>query len=132
MSTDFKYAVMKSVKPYGKFVPQLSKPVLRVLVQVSVHYLESKNKRCSPEVLDLAIKKLTHSGCEIPKNFCELFAAVLLIFQNFLRTPKGSVKDTELRDCLRELKYILSCYVVLGTLVKHYFLSDLPRTVSMI
>ncbi|KAL5284957.1 COMMD5 family protein [Megaselia abdita] len=109
MSSNFKYAVMKSVKPYGKFVPQLSKPVLRILIQVSVHYIESKNKKCSPEVLDMALKKLTHSGCEIPKNFCELFAAILLIMQNFLRTPKGSVKDQELRECLRELKFTEDC-----------------------
>lgn len=107
MSSNFKYTMLKTVKPYIKYVPQLSKPVLRVLIQVSVHYIESR--KCSPEVLDLALTKLTHSGCEIPENFCELFAAILQIMQIFLRTPKGSVKDDELRQCLRELKFTEEC-----------------------
>ena len=102
MSSNFKYNLSKCIKPYVKYVPQLSKSVLRVLIQVSVHYLESR--KCNAEVLDLALTKLTHSGNEIPENFCELFAAILQIMQIFLRTPKGSVKDEELRESLRELK----------------------------
>lgn len=73
---------------------------MRVLIQVSVHYIESS--KCSPEVLDLALNKLTHAGHTIPDNFCELFAAVLQIMQIFLRTPKGVVKPNELKDCLKE------------------------------
>ncbi|XP_055375285.1 COMM domain-containing protein 5 [Condylostylus longicornis] len=107
MSSNFKYTLFKSVKPYVRFVPQLSKPVLRVLIQVCVHYIESR--KCSPEILDLALTKLTHNGNEIPENFCELFAAILQIMQIFLRTPKGSVKDEELREGLRELKFTEEC-----------------------
>uniref|UniRef100_A0A0K8TQI0 COMM domain-containing protein 5 n=1 Tax=Tabanus bromius TaxID=304241 RepID=A0A0K8TQI0_TABBR len=107
MATNFRYTLMKAIKPYVKSIPHLSKPVLRVLIQVSVHYIESK--KCSPEVLDLALTKLSHSGCEISENFYELFAAVLQIMQIFLRTPKGSVKDEELRECLKELKFTDEC-----------------------
>lgn len=102
MSSNFKYTMVRTVRPYVKYFPQLTKPVLRVLIKVSVHYLESS--KCSPEELDLELTKLTHSGQDIPDNFCELFAAVLQIMQIFLRTPKGIVKDHELRDCLKELR----------------------------
>lgn len=33
MSTNFKYNVTKSLKNYTKYLPQLTKPVLRVLIQ---------------------------------------------------------------------------------------------------
>lgn len=33
MSTNFKYNLNKSLKKYVKYIPQLSKPVLRVLIQ---------------------------------------------------------------------------------------------------
>ncbi|XP_061390452.1 uncharacterized protein LOC133325743 [Musca vetustissima] len=97
MSTNFRYTVVKTIRPYVKFFPQLTKPVMRVLIQVSVHYIESS--KCSPEVLDLALNKLTHAGHPIPENFCELFAAILQIMQIFLRTP---VKPEELKDCLKQ------------------------------
>lgn len=74
---------------------------------MSVHYIESRN--CQPEVLDLAITKLSQTGCEIPENFCELFAAILQIMQTFLRTPKGSVREDELRECLKELRFTDEC-----------------------
>ncbi|XP_013102483.1 COMM domain-containing protein 5 [Stomoxys calcitrans] len=97
MSTNFRYTVVKTIRPYVKFFPQLTKPVMRVLIQVSFHYIESS--KCSPEVLDLALNKLTHAGHTIPENFCELFAAILQIMQIFLRTP---VKQDELKDCLKQ------------------------------
>ncbi|XP_018790296.1 PREDICTED: COMM domain-containing protein 5 isoform X1 [Bactrocera latifrons] len=107
MSSNFRYTMVRTVRPYVKYFPQLTKPVLRVLIKVSVHYLESS--KCSPEELDLELTKLTHSGQDIPDNFCELFAAVLQIMQIFLRTPKGIVKDHELRDCLKELRFTDEC-----------------------
>ena len=33
MATNFKYNLSKSLKKYTKYVPQLTKPVLRVLIQ---------------------------------------------------------------------------------------------------
>lgn len=130
MSTNFKYNLNKSLKKYVKYIPQLSKPVLRVLIQgrwksesnaksiasysnkfsslkVSVHYIESRN--CPSEVLDLALNKLSHTGCEIPENFYELFSACIQIMQLFLRTPKGSVKNEELRESLRDLRFSEEC-----------------------
>lgn len=74
--------------------------------KVSVHYIESR--QCSPEVLDLALAKLSHSG-EVPENFFELFTAVLLTMQVYLRTPRGSVKDEVLRDALRHLRFPDEC-----------------------
>lgn len=64
-----------------------------------MHYIESRN--CPSEVLDLALTKLSHTGCEIPENFYELFSAILQIMQLFLRTPKGSIKDDVLREGLQ-------------------------------
>ncbi|XP_037027712.1 COMM domain-containing protein 5 [Bradysia coprophila] len=107
MSTNFKYNLNKSLKKYVKYIPQLSKPVLRVLIQVSVHYIESRN--CPSEVLDIALNKLSHTGCEIPENFYELFSACIQIMQLFLRTPKGSVKNEELRENLRDLRFSEEC-----------------------
>ncbi|XP_034128545.1 COMM domain-containing protein 5 isoform X1 [Drosophila guanche] len=98
MSCTFRYNILRYVQPYSSFVPQLSKSTLRVLIQVSVHYVETK-KSCS-EVLSLAKSKLTNAGHEVPKNFCELFTIVFLIMQLFLRYPKGVVKVHELRQCL--------------------------------
>ncbi|XP_017858783.1 PREDICTED: COMM domain-containing protein 5 [Drosophila arizonae] len=98
MSLNFRYHVLKSVKPYTIYIPQLSKSTLRVLIQVSVHYIETK--KSSPDVLELAINKLKNAGHEVPKNFCELFTMVLLIMQIYLRCPKGVVKEQELRQCL--------------------------------
>lgn len=134
MATNFKYNLSKSLKNYTKYIPQLSKPVLRVLIQgmtffifinriielhiyfffvfstyypVSVHYIESRN--CSPEVLDLAVTRLSYTGCKIPDNFYELFSAILQIMQLFLRTPKGSIKEDVLRESLKELRFTDEC-----------------------
>ncbi|KAH8287939.1 hypothetical protein KR018_008448 [Drosophila ironensis] len=98
MSSMFRYNLLRSVKPYTPFVPQLSKPMLRVLIQVSVHYIETK--KSSSEVLSLAINKLTNSGQKLPPNFCELFTMVFTLMQIYLRYPKGAVKHPELRKCL--------------------------------
>lgn len=107
MASNFRYTIVKTIRPYVKYFPQLTKPVMRVLIQVSVHYIEST--KCSPAVLDVALNKLTHSGHTIPENFCELFAAILQIMQIFLRTPKGMVKPDELKYCLKEdLRYVLT------------------------
>ncbi|EDV98975.1 COMM domain-containing protein 5 [Drosophila grimshawi] len=100
MSSNFRYHMLKSVKPYSVYMPQLTKSSLRVLIQVSVHYIETK--KSSPDVLALAINKLKNAGHEVPKNFCELFTMVLLIMQMYLRYPKGVVKDQELRQCLTD------------------------------
>lgn len=78
-----------------------------------MHYIESRN--CPPEVLDLALTKLTQTSCEIPENFYELFAAVLQIMQFYLRTPKGIVREDELRECLKEIKFNDEC---IGDIVK--------------
>lgn len=129
MSQTFKYSLTKTLKNYVLFIPQLTKPILRALIQgiytiitkiknifiyyfclprtVSVHYIESRN--CSPEVLELALTKLSHTGCEIPENVYELYAAILSLMQLFLRTPKGSVKDDVLRECLRDLRFTDDC-----------------------
>lgn len=87
------------------------KPFLALAV--SVHYIEGKN--CPPEVLDLALTKLSQTNCEIPENFYELFAAILQIMQLYLRTPKGSVREDELRECLKELRFGDDC---IGDIVK--------------
>lgn len=100
MSTNFYYTVVKNLKPYVRYFPQLTKPVMRVLIQASVHYIETN--KCSPEILDSALNKLPHSGLIIPENFCELFAAILQIMQIYLRAPAGTVKLDELRECLQE------------------------------
>lgn len=104
MSTEFRDCVLRTIKPYMKYFDQLSKPVMRALIQVSVHYIETS--KCPPEVVDLVLKKLTQTGNQIPENFCELFAAVLQIMQIYLRTTPGTVKHDELRQCLKtDLKY---------------------------
>lgn len=100
MSSTFRYNLLRSVKPYTSFTPQLTKSMLRVLIQVSVHYIESK--KSSSEVLSLALNKLTNGGHKIPPNFCELFTMVFLTMQIFLRYPKGVVKHHELRKCLMD------------------------------
>ncbi|KAH8410593.1 hypothetical protein KR009_005822, partial [Drosophila setifemur] len=98
--SSFRYNLLRSVKPYTPFVPQLSKSLLRVLIQVSVHFIETK--KSSSEVLSLAINKLTNSGHKIPPFFCELFTMVFLMMQIFLRYPKGAVKHHELRKCFMD------------------------------
>lgn len=138
MSTNFRYNLSKSLKNYTKYIPQLSKPVLRVLIQgkqfffsfffhfistlhiliVSVHYIESRN--CPPEVLDLALTKLTQSSFEIPENFYELFAIVLQIMQIYLRTPKGIVREDELRESLKELKFGDECIADIAKVLTNY------------
>ncbi|KAH8341551.1 COMM domain-containing protein 5 [Drosophila kikkawai] len=100
MSSMFRYNLLRSVKPYTPFVPQLSKSMLRVLIQVSVHFIETK--KSSSEVLSLALNKVTNAGHKIPPNFCELFTMVFLMMQIFLRYPKGVVKHHELRKCLMD------------------------------
>lgn len=130
MSSNFKYDLSRNLKKYVKFIPQLTKPVLRVLIQgksypiyfclyqmqiiiipwnylVSVHYIESA--RCPPDPLDLALTKLSQTGCEVPENFHELFACIIRIIKLFLRTRKGYVKEEELRECLKELKFTDDC-----------------------
>ncbi|XP_022231447.1 uncharacterized protein LOC111080262 isoform X2 [Drosophila obscura] len=104
MTCTFRQNVLRNVQPYSVFLPQLSKSMLRVLIQVSVHYIETKKSCC--EVLSLAKSKLTNAGHEVPQDFCELFTIVFLIMQIFLRYPKGVVKVHELRKCLFDLSTI--------------------------
>ncbi|EDW76042.1 uncharacterized protein Dwil_GK15255 [Drosophila willistoni] len=94
----FRNNMIKSARPYAVFVPQLNKSVLRVLIQVSVHYIE--NKKSSPNILALAINKLSNAGHEVPENFCELFTLIYTIMQHFLRSTEN--KEHELRQCLKE------------------------------
>ncbi|XP_017849103.1 uncharacterized protein LOC108604238 [Drosophila busckii] len=98
MASNFRYHLLKSVRPYSVYIPQLTKSVLRVLIQGSVHYIETRT--ASPDVLALALNKLKNAGHEVPKNFCELFTMVMLTMQIYLRYPKGVIKDHELRQCL--------------------------------
>lgn len=74
---------------------------------VSVHYIESR--LCAPEILDLAITKLSQTGFEIPENFRELFSVILQIMQLFLRTPKGSIREEDLRECLKQMNFTDDC-----------------------
>ncbi|XP_030384790.1 uncharacterized protein LOC115632001 [Scaptodrosophila lebanonensis] len=98
----FKYRALRDIRPYNGCIPQLTKPLLRALIQASVHYLESE--KCSPEILDLALNKL-YARHEIPKNFCQVFSMVLTTMQSFLRCPKGGVMDHEFREFLKDLKF---------------------------
>lgn len=77
------------------------------LISVSVHYIESRV--CAPEVLDLALTKLSQTGFDTPDNFHELFSVILQIMQLFLRTPKGSVREEDLRDCLKQMNFTDEC-----------------------
>lgn len=74
---------------------------------MSVHYIESRV--CAPEILDLALTKLSQTGIEIPENFRELFSLILQIMQLFLRTPKGSVREEDLRECLKQMGFNDEC-----------------------
>ncbi|EAT47258.1 AAEL001614-PA [Aedes aegypti] len=108
MSSNFKYSLTKVYKNYQKYVPELkSAVVLRTIIQVCVHYIETKS--CSKEVLDRAVKKLQASNQDVPEHFCELFAGILQLIQLYLRYPKGIVKDDELRESLKELKFRDDC-----------------------
>lgn len=82
-------------------------------ITVSVHYIESRV--CAPEVLDLALTKLSQTGYDIPENFHELFSVILQIMQLFLRTPRGSIREEDLRDCLKQMSFTDEC---IGDLTK--------------
>uniref|UniRef100_U5EW36 COMM domain-containing protein 5 n=1 Tax=Corethrella appendiculata TaxID=1370023 RepID=U5EW36_9DIPT len=105
MSSTFKYTLTKNLKTYSKYIPELTKPTLRAIIQICVHYIETKDS----EILDKAIVKLEHSKVSVPEHFCELFAAILQLIQLYLRLPKGIVKDDELRSTLNELKFNDEC-----------------------
>uniref|UniRef100_A0A023EI60 Putative like sm protein 4 n=1 Tax=Aedes albopictus TaxID=7160 RepID=A0A023EI60_AEDAL len=108
MSSNFKYSLTKVYKNYQKYVPELkSTAVLRTIIQVCVHYIETKS--CSKDVLDRAVHKLQASNQDVPEHFCELFAGILQLIQLYLRYPKGIVKDDELRESLKELKFRDDC-----------------------
>ncbi|XP_022231446.1 uncharacterized protein LOC111080262 isoform X1 [Drosophila obscura] len=118
MTCTFRQNVLRNVQPYSVFLPQLSKSMLRVLIQVSVHYIETKKSCC--EVLSLAKSKLTNAGHEVPQDFCELFTIVFLIMQIFLRYPKGVVKVHELRKCLFDLRFSEECVEDICTVILHH------------
>lgn len=77
------------------------------MIAVSVHYIESRV--CAPEVLDLALTKLSQTGFDTPDNFHELFSVILQIMQLFLRTPRGSVREEDLRECLKQMNFTDEC-----------------------
>uniref|UniRef100_A0A8D8H5A0 COMM domain-containing protein 5 n=2 Tax=Culex pipiens TaxID=7175 RepID=A0A8D8H5A0_CULPI len=118
MSSNFKYSLTKVYKNYNKYVPELkSTAVLRTIIQICVHYIESKS--CSRQVLDRALKKLQAADHEVPEHFCELFAAILQLIQLYLRYPKGIVKDDELRETLRELRFQEDCVEDIVKVLRH-------------
>lgn len=62
MNTNFKYTLTKSLRKYTKYIPQLSKPVLRVLIQG--RYSAHENQ-CWPNFGELETISCTCSVCAL-------------------------------------------------------------------
>ncbi|XP_053688543.1 COMM domain-containing protein 5 [Sabethes cyaneus] len=108
MSSNFKYTLTKVYKNYLKYVPELeSNAVLRTIVQLCINYIESKT--CSKEIINRAVEKIAAANQDVPEHIYELFSAILLLIQMYLRYPKGIVKDDELKETLKELRFAEHC-----------------------
>lgn len=55
--------------------------------------------------MEKGLIKLGNSENDIPEHFHELFAAVLMLIQMFIRLPKGSLKENDLKEFLKELRF---------------------------
>lgn len=73
------------------------------LYTVCAQYFE--NKSCSDEILEKGLSKLRNSENDVPEHLHELFSAILILIQMFIRLPKGSLKDNELIEFLKELRF---------------------------
>ncbi|XP_058442693.1 COMM domain-containing protein 5 [Malaya genurostris] len=117
MSSNFKYTLTKIFKNYNKYVPELqSTVVLRSIIQLCINYIEVKS--CSQEILNRAMIKMQTADHDVPEHFYELFAAILQLIKLYLRYPKGIVKDDELRESLKEIRF------------RDEFIEDIIRTVN--
>jgi hypothetical protein len=103
MSLNSKETIGKTLKPYTKYTSQLTRPTLRTIVQICVHYFETNTY--SEDVLKKAIIKLSNTpGAGDLEHFHFQFTAIQRLFELYLRTAKGQIKDDELVEILKELR----------------------------
>ncbi|XP_055526660.1 uncharacterized protein LOC129719187 [Wyeomyia smithii] len=118
MSSNFRYTLIKVFKNYQMYVPELeSVTILEAIIQICDDYIDTNT--CSKACLNRKIEKVRDTHQDIPEHMHELFAAILLLIQLYLRYPKGIVKDDELRETLKELRFSSSCTEDLVKILHH-------------
>lgn len=57
-------------------------------------------------MLEKGLYKLGNSENDVPEHINnELFSAILILIQMYIRLPKGSLKDNELIEFLKDLRF---------------------------
>lgn len=130
MGSNFKVDLLKSLKGTHQYFPELKKSTLRTIIEsknkifpfespipsnltrffsifsyfspVCVHYIQ--NKSCTTDDIESTISKISRS-----EHFYEQLSGILIIFQTYLRSPKRIIKDNELKETLKELKFEDDC-----------------------
>ncbi|XP_015604771.1 COMM domain-containing protein 5 [Cephus cinctus] len=111
MSTTFQMQVHSSLANKIKYLAELKKMIARPLTQLAVKAIEQEH--IEPGILERISEKYN-----VPQeNVDEWYAAILTILRLHLRSTAGSVKPTEFKQCLQELKLAPECIEDLSTVV---------------
>ncbi|XP_012280747.1 COMM domain-containing protein 5 [Orussus abietinus] len=109
MSMDFQIQLASSLGNKTGFLPELKKTMVRPLAQLAVKTIEQNH--VEPGVLNRISEKYN-----IPQEkIDEWYATILTILRLHLRAPTGSIKPTEFKQCLQELKLLPECIEDLST-----------------
>ncbi|XP_012254553.2 COMM domain-containing protein 5-like [Athalia rosae] len=110
MSTTFQ-AQISSLGNKSKHLAELQKPVIRPLIQLAVKSIQRDH--IEEGVLDRICEKYNISQ----ENVDLWYNAVFRILHTHLRLSPGSIKPTEFKECLQELKLSADCIEDLSTVV---------------
>lgn len=86
------------LKPYSNFIPNISKTLVRPLIQLAGRSLDGSYTNEDPLAL---IKNRTG----ITEDLSEFYTVVLIIMQTIFRAPFGLIKANELNQVLHELNF---------------------------
>lgn len=110
MSTTFQ-AQISCLGSKSKYLAELKKPVIRPLIQLAVKSIQRDH--IEEGVLDRIGEKYDISQ----ENIDQWYSAVLKILHTHLRSPAGSIKPAEFKECLQDLKLSPDCIEDLSTVV---------------
>ncbi|XP_066591122.1 COMM domain-containing protein 5 [Prorops nasuta] len=103
MSTSFQAQITHTLGNKTKYLSELKKTFVRPLIQLAVKTIEQDH--IEDGILDRISKKYS-----IPlENVDEYYSAIFIILKTHLRTESQSMKPTEFKQCLQELKLSPDC-----------------------
>uniref|UniRef100_A0A6M2DFE1 COMM domain-containing protein 5 n=1 Tax=Xenopsylla cheopis TaxID=163159 RepID=A0A6M2DFE1_XENCH len=86
------------LKPYNNYIPNITKTLVRPLIQLAGRSLDGSYINEDPLTL-------IQNRTGISEDLAESYTIILIIMQLFFQTPSGSIKPNELQQIFRDLNF---------------------------